>query len=149
MITKVREIDELFELIYREPSHPICREILKLLNQRIVNDGDFKKDFDLAEEILNKEFGDRFIDPARCKPKGRPILSKERSLGSVVKLLTPSASVYTEAYNNWLKAIPQHVIDLVLIIKRFYKESWGKDWRQRFSVDVIILFSTVQGSRVR
>lgn len=98
---------------------------------------DFKKDFDLAEEILNKEFGDRFIDPEQRKSKGRPILSKERSLGSVVKLLTPSVSAYTEAYNNWLKTIPQHVIDLVLIIKRFYKESWGKDWRQRFSVDVI------------
>lgn len=97
----------------------------------------FSKDFDLAEEILGKEFGDRFIDPARCKPKGRPILSKERSQGSVVKLLTPSVNVYKEEYNNWLETIPQHVIDLVLTIKRFYKESWGKDWRQRFSVDVI------------
>ncbi len=98
---------------------------------------DFKKDFDLVEEIINKEFGDRFIDPSECKPKGRPILSKERSLGSVVKLLTPSVNTYKEDYNNWLTTIPQHVIDLVLIIKRFYKESWGEDWRQRFSVDVI------------
>jgi len=98
---------------------------------------DFKKDFDLAEEIIFKEFGDRFIDPARCKPKGRPILSRERSLGSVVKLLTPSVNVYKDTYNEWLRTIPQHVIDLVLIIKRFYKSDWGNDWRNRFSVDVI------------
>ena len=98
---------------------------------------DFKKDFDLVEEILGKEFGDRFIDPADRKSKGRPILSKERSLGSVVKLLTTSINAYTEEYNNWLKTIPQHVIDLVLIIKRFYKEDWGDNWRNRFSVDKI------------
>lgn len=98
---------------------------------------DFQKDFTLAEEIINKEFGDRFIDPAKCKPKGRSILSKERSLGSVVKLLTPSANEYKEAYNAWLSTIPQHVIDFVLIIKRFHKEDWDSNWRKRFSVDVI------------
>ena len=116
-----------------EISKPITDAIIS--GPVLVND--FQKDFDLAEEIINKEFGDRFIDPAIHKPKGRPILSKERSLGSVIKLLTPSANTYTAEYNEWLSNIPQHVIDLVFIIKRFYKDDWGKDWRQRFSVDVI------------
>ena len=79
-----------------EISKPITDAIIS--GPVLVND--FQKDFDLAEEIIGKEFGDRFIDPARCKPKGRPILSKERSLGSVVKLLTPSANVYKPEYNE-------------------------------------------------
>lgn len=116
-----------------EISKPITDAIIS--GPVLVND--FQKDFDLAEKIINQRFGDRFIDPAKRTPNSRPILSKERSLGSVVKLLTPSASVYTPEYNDWLSTIPKHVIDLILIIKRFYKESWGENWRQRFSVDLI------------
>ncbi|MGC6424585.1 MAG: hypothetical protein ACON4O_06310 [Lentimonas sp.] len=97
----------------------------------------FKKDFDLAEEIINKEYGERFLDESKNRKAGRPLLGKERSLGSVVKLLTPSKNTYTAEYNLWLKSIPQHVKELVLIIKRFYKEDWGSDWRNRFSVDLI------------
>ena len=97
----------------------------------------FKNDFDLAEEIINHEYGNRFDDGSKNRATGRPLLSKERSLGSVVKLLTPSKADYKEVYNTWLKNIPQHVKELVLIIKRFYKEDWGSDWRNRFSVDLI------------
>ena len=97
----------------------------------------FDKDFDLAETIINKEYGGRFRDPARNREQGRPLLSRERSLGSVIKLLTPSKADYTDDYNAWLKTIPQHVKELVFIIKRLYKEDWGKDWRKRFSVDLI------------
>jgi hypothetical protein len=116
-----------------EISKPITDAIIS--GPVLVND--FQKDFDLAEEIINKDFKDRFLESAGRTPKGRPVLSKDRSLGSVVKLLTPSPSEYTKEYNDWLSNIPQHVIDLVLIIKRFYKEDWGADWRSRFSVDVI------------
>jgi hypothetical protein len=116
-------------------------EISKPITDAIISGpvfvSDFEKDFDLAEEIIKKEYGQRFLDKSENKPKGRPLLSKERSLGSVVKLLTPSKSEYTEEYNAWLKSIPQHVKELVLIIKRFYKEDWGDDWRKRFSVDLI------------
>jgi hypothetical protein len=116
-------------------------EISKSITDAIISGpvfvSDFHKDFDLAEEIINTEFGQRFLDPSKNKEKGRPILGNQRSLGSVVKLLTPSKSEYNEAYNTWLKSIPQHVKELVLIIKRFYKEDWGTDWRNRFSVDLI------------
>ncbi len=98
---------------------------------------DFEKDFDLVEEIINREYGDRFLDGSKNKPKGRLLLSKDRSLGSVIKLLTPSEADYTESYNQWLRSIPQHVKELVFIIKRFYKEDWGGHWRKRFAVDLI------------
>lgn len=98
---------------------------------------DFEKDFDLAEEIIHREYGDRFLDASRNRKNGRPLLSKDRSLGSVIKLLTPSEGDYTKAYNTWLRSIPQHVKELVFIIKRFYKEDWGGDWRKRFAVDLI------------
>ncbi|MGJ8638203.1 MAG: hypothetical protein ACSHYA_02315 [Opitutaceae bacterium] len=116
-------------------------EISKPITDAIISGpvfvSDFKKDFDLAEEIIGKEYGNRFSDESKNRPEGRPLLSKERSLGSVVKLLTPSKSSYNDEYNDWLKKIPQHVKELVLIIKRFYKEDWGTDWRNRFSVDLI------------
>mgnify|MGYP000892811522 CR=1 FL=1 len=96
---------------------------------------DMKKDFDLVDQIIRRDYFDRFkiSPPAR---KGRPLLSTERTLGSVIKLLTPS-ELYTDAYNAWLNGIPQYVKDLVFVIKRYYKPNWGDDWRSRFSVDVI------------
>lgn len=116
-------------------------EISKPITDAIISGpvfvSDFQKDFDLAEEIINYEYGNRFNDTSKNRDAGRPLLGKERSLGSVVKLLTPSKSDYTEVYNTWLKSIPQHVKELVLIIKRFYKEDWGTNWRNRFSVDLI------------
>ncbi|MEM1223270.1 MAG: hypothetical protein AAGH40_10925, partial [Verrucomicrobiota bacterium] len=98
---------------------------------------DFKEDFDLAQEIIEKDFGQRFRDPSRHAADSRSLLSPDRSLGSVVKLLTPSTADYSDAYNAWLGAIPHHVKELVLIIKRFYKPDWGEDWRHRFNVDLI------------
>ncbi|MDP4609673.1 MAG: hypothetical protein NWT02_00620, partial [Opitutales bacterium] len=116
-------------------------EISKPITDAIISGpvfvSDFQKDFDLAEEIINYEYGERFSDTSKNRPDGRPLLGKARSLGSVIKLLTPSKSDYNETYNAWLKSIPQHVKELVLIIKRFYKEDWGTDWRKRFTVDLI------------
>ena len=51
---------------------------------------DFEKDFDLAEEIINKEYGQRFLDKKKNTTTGRQLLSNDRSLGSVIKLLTVS-----------------------------------------------------------
>ena len=97
---------------------------------------DLAADFAAIDAILKKEFGQRFRDPARNKPKGRPLLSPERSLGSVVKLLSRSPD-YTDDYNTWLGSIPRYILDLVLLIKRVYKPEWGDDWRRHFTVDTI------------
>lgn len=98
--------------------------------------GDLAEDFELVDRILRKEYGMRFRDPARNKPRGRPLLSPERSLGSVVKLLSPSPD-YTDEFNEWLGNIPRYIHDVVLLIKRYYKPEWGDDWRKHFSVDTI------------
>ncbi|MEO6246015.1 MAG: hypothetical protein ABIQ12_11340 [Opitutaceae bacterium] len=97
---------------------------------------DLPSDFKLIDEILGKEYGDRFAVLERRKDEGRPLLSPERSLGSVVKLLSRSPD-YTDAYNAWLGTIPRYVRDLVLLIKRVYKPEWGNDWRKYFTVDTI------------
>ena len=97
---------------------------------------DIKQDFDQVEAIINRDFRNRFSDPDRNRPDGRPILSPKRSLGSVVKLLTPSPD-YTEDYNDWLRSIPDTIRDLVLLVKRLYKPDWEANWRRRFIVDSI------------
>ena len=97
---------------------------------------DFARDTELIYSILQREYGNRFRDAARNRTHGRPLLSPERSLGSVVKLLSRSPD-YTEAYNAWLSTIPRYIRDIVLILKRAYKPEWGRDWRRHFSVDTI------------
>lgn len=97
---------------------------------------DLDKDLDYVESILNYDYRHRWKDyPNRTRPS-REILSIDRTLGSVIKLLTPS-SVYTDEYNAYIEAIPNHVKALVFMVKRFYKQSWGNDWRKHFTVDII------------
>ncbi|MEO0794279.1 MAG: hypothetical protein AAFX93_03900 [Verrucomicrobiota bacterium] len=97
---------------------------------------DFDSDFDKVEEIIAKEYGMRFKDEAKNRPEGRKVLDQSRSLGSVVKLLTP-APEYTDEYNTWLRDIPYYIKELIFIVKRFYKEDWQGDWRSRFGVDTV------------
>lgn len=98
--------------------------------------GNLKKDFDAVERIINGNYGDRFKDSTRNRENSRPILGSSRSLGSVIKLLTPSPE-YTTEHNRFIRAIPTHIKELVLLLKRFYKPDWGENWRERFSVDII------------
>jgi hypothetical protein len=97
--------------------------------------GNFEEDLNQVEAILNYDFSRRRRDESTNDSRG--VLSKERSLGSVIRLLTPSAEIYTDEYNNWLESIPQHIRALVFMIKRFHKPEWGDNWRQHFSVDEV------------
>src|SRR4029079_5106169 len=65
-----------------------------------------------------------------------PLLGIERSLGSLIKLLTPSPD-YTDEYNAWLASIPNYVYPMLFIIKRFYRPEWGENWREHFGVDTV------------
>ncbi len=96
---------------------------------------DFQKDFDQVSALIGRDYSRRFCDPSRSD--ARPILSAERSLGSVIKLLTPDECDYTPEYNAWLMAVPQYIKELVFVVKRYYKPEWGNDWRQHFTVDII------------
>lgn len=98
---------------------------------------DYEKDFDLVEKIIKKDYSDRYKVKIKKTSPSRPILSPQRSLGSVIKLLTPSPTDYTDEYNNWLMEIPQYIKGLVFLVKRFYKKEWGDNWRDYFIVDII------------
>ena len=115
-------------------------EISKSIGDAIIHApfyvSNLKKDFDAVEKILAGDYSKRFKDAAKNQPDSRPILSGRRSLGSVIKLLTPGPE-YTEAHNAFVRSIPTHIKELVLLLKRFYKEDWGTNWRERFSVDII------------
>ncbi len=115
-------------------------EISKSINDAIIYGpffiADYENDFKMVEEIINKDYTDAYQEYV-VTDKSRPVLSPDRSLGSVIKLLTPSPTRYKEPYNDWLKTIPHYVKGLVFIVKRFYKTEWGNDWRKYFTVDII------------
>jgi hypothetical protein len=96
---------------------------------------DFKKDFDRIAELINRDYSNRFKNGK--KKDSRPILSGERSLGSVIKLLSPSSREYTQEYNDWLQSVPQYIKELLFVVKRFYKPEWDGNWREHFGVDII------------
>ncbi|MGA2246420.1 MAG: hypothetical protein ABSH48_15605 [Verrucomicrobiota bacterium] len=96
---------------------------------------DLKKDFDRVAELIDRDYSGRFAEKSR--KDFRKILSPERSLGSVIKLLTPDEHDYTPEYNTWLASVPQHVKELVFVLKRYHKPEWEGDWRDHFSVDII------------
>ena len=97
---------------------------------------DFHKDMDRVAEILSKDFSNivkRVVSAERGK---RPILSHERSLGSVIKLMTVSPE-YTDEHNAWIESIPASVRQLLITVKRYYQQDWGDNWREHFGVDQI------------
>jgi len=96
---------------------------------------DLKKDFDRVAELIDRDYSGRFADRARTDH--RAVLSPARTLGSVIKLLTPDEHDYLPEYNAWLASVPQHVKELVFVVKRYYKPEWKADWREHFSVDII------------
>ncbi|MFM8365792.1 MAG: hypothetical protein ACKOAS_11660, partial [Verrucomicrobiota bacterium] len=116
-----------------EISKPIADAII----QGPVYVSDFKSDFDAVEALLSRDYSDRFRDPARNGKDQRSILNPERSLGSVIKLLAPSPSEYSDEYNAWLATIPSHVKELLFVVKRFHNPANGDDWRAAFSVDTV------------
>ncbi len=91
---------------------------------------------DEVEKILARDFSGIYRTPQPPQRARRPILSMERSLGSVIKLLTPSAE-YTDEYNAWLRSIPQTARQLVFTVKRYYRPEWGARWREHFTVDSV------------
>lgn len=102
---------------------------------------DFEEDIKQVQAIFQRNYRDRWRpekvpeqDYARFP--SRPILSPNRSLGSVIKLLTPSDE-YTDEYNGWLHSIPNRILSLVFIIKRFHQPEWGDDWLDHFGVDLV------------
>ena len=124
-------------------------EISKAITDAFITGDAYVRDFDqdmaAVTEILSHDFSTRFRDPALHGQDQRPVLSDQRSVGSVIKLLTPSSD-YSEKYNAWLETIPNHVKELVFVVKRFYRPEWGEDWGSHFTVGII---NGRQGSSLR
>jgi hypothetical protein len=97
---------------------------------------DCEHDLQAVAEILEKDFSGIYREPTENERARRPILSLERSLGSVIKLLTPSPE-YTDEHNAWVSSMSQTIRQLVFVLKRYYRPEWGIDWRKHFTVDRI------------
>jgi phosphoenolpyruvate carboxykinase (diphosphate) len=102
---------------------------------------DINKDFAYLDEIFNYDFSTRWRPDSPEKPdysqtQSRSVLDSKRSLGSVIKLLTPSRD-YTDEYNKWLASIPTHIYAMAFIIKRFNKPDWNGAWKEHFDVDIV------------
>ncbi len=93
---------------------------------------------DKVDEIINYDYSSRWKVIHDDAGESRPFLSKERTLGSAVKLLTPSER-YNDEYNNFLNNIPENVRTLALFVKRHYRgrEEKGLKWRESFNVEVV------------
>ena len=119
----------------------ISKSLVDYMQYGSVFVSEINDDLDRVQKIFDRDFSDRWIPSMRESQNyavhpSRPILSPKRSLGSVIKLLTPSED-YTPEYNMWLGEIPDHVYALVYAIKRFYNPAWGNDWRRHFSVNFV------------
>jgi len=117
-------------------------EISKSLNDAVIYRplfiDDLDKDLAQVQEIFERDYTTRFKPGFEHEDRDgtRQPLSPERSLGSVIKLLTPT-SMYTDEYNAWLASLSPRILALVYLIKRFYRTEWGDDWRSHLSVDEV------------
>jgi len=97
---------------------------------------EYQRDMDEVAEILNRDFSGIYRNRPPDKRTRRPILSSDRTLGSVIQLLTPSAE-YTAEHNAWVRQLSQTIRQLVYTVKRYYLPEWGENWREHFTVDRI------------
>ncbi len=97
---------------------------------------DYNREIERLEKILQMDFSNIYRRPIPGERAKRSILSPERSLGSVIKLMTPSPE-YKFEHNAWLGTISPTVRQLLITVKRYYRQDWGDNWREHFSVDRI------------
>ena len=114
----------------------ISKSLASIILKGTVFVRDYQNDFKAVEEILKKDFSAIYKTPPPGDRASRTILSPERSLGSVIKLLTPSRD-YTDEHNDWVRRLPQTIRQLTITVKRYYRPDWGEDWRKYFTVDRI------------
>jgi phosphoenolpyruvate carboxykinase (diphosphate) len=114
----------------------ISKSIASIMLRGPIFVSDFEREIEQVAEILQKDFSGIYQKSRNDHRARRPMLSAERSLGSVIKLMTPS-SEYTADHNEWLSTISPTVRQLLVTVKRYYQPEWGDNWRQHFSVDRI------------
>lgn len=90
-----------------------------------------------VKDIVTRDYSDCILPQFQAdhSDPSRPILSMDRTLGSVIKLLTPD-EIYTPEHNAFLDTIPNHIRAIVFAIKTNYKAEMGDDWKSHFTVDI-------------
>jgi hypothetical protein len=146
-----QQFGENWRLIGARPRGTLCHkpstvsgggksEISKSIASALLNGPvfvrDYHRDMDEVAEILKKDFSTIYKRRAPDARVQRPILSPDRTLGSVIQLLTASAE-YTDEHNQWLRQLRQTVRQIVFTVKRYYRPEWGENWREHFTVNRI------------
>ncbi|MEZ6065791.1 MAG: hypothetical protein R3B90_08815 [Planctomycetaceae bacterium] len=91
----------------------ISKSIVDYMQYGSVFVADWGEDSRIVDEVFKRDYSKRWNPEALAKQRydvyeSRGVLSERRSLGSVIKLLTPSDD-YTEEYNSWLRSLPEHI----------------------------------------
>lgn len=96
-----------------------------------------EEDSKMADILINYDYSHRWKDIRPDAQPSRSFLSPHRTLGSAVKLLTPSDQ-YNDEYNKFLESIPIHVHSLALYIKRMYRSQEDKGtWKEHLNVEIV------------
>jgi len=115
----------------------ISKSLLNAIIYGTFHVDDVEKDFERVREVISYDFSKRWKNSALQKKDKRSVMDPNRTLGSVIKLLTPYHG-YTEQYNEFVRNIPDHVKALVLYIKRIsLTNEWKDEWEQDLSVDIV------------
>ena len=115
----------------------ISKSMLNAITYSVFNIRDIDEDFKKADEIIEYNYAKRWANYDPTLPPSRSFLSKGRTLGSAVKLLTPSDK-NTDEYNDFVSNIPVHIRSLVLFVKRLYRQDHAElNWKDCMSVEFI------------
>ncbi len=93
---------------------------------------------DKVDWIINYDYSHRWKNIRKDADPSRPFLSPRRTLGSAVKLLTPSDQ-YNDEYNKLLREIPENIRTLAFFVKRHFREHENEDfnWKEYFNVEIV------------
>jgi hypothetical protein len=100
---------------------------------------DLEEDSKLVDEIIHYDYSKRWQKMLPGSGPSRSFLSPQRTLGSAVKLLTPSEQ-YNDEYNNFLHGIPGHIRTFALFVKRHYRSEENtstSNWKELFNVELV------------
>ena len=115
----------------------ISKSMQNAITYNAFNIIDIEEDFKKADEIIEFNYSTRWKDYDPTLPESRSFLDKGRTLGSAVKLLTPSNN-NSDEYNDFINNIPVHIRSLVLFVKRLYRQdNEGLNWKDCMSVEII------------
>jgi phosphoenolpyruvate carboxykinase (diphosphate) len=114
----------------------ISKSIANVILEGPVFVGDYQHDVEQVAEILKKDFASIYKDRLPDERAHRPILSPERTMGSVIQLFTPSPE-YKDEHNAWIATLSYTIRELLFTVKRYYRPEWADSWREHFAVDLV------------